>query len=499
MNYAHPPPDKFDFALARPRPAKCRDQSRKLDAMTTTTLNRTSEALNVDRKTVEAFRERLSGSLVLPSDSGYGAARRVWNGMIDKRPAVVAYCASVADVVESIGFARATGLLTAVRGGGHNIAGASVCDGGLVIDLSRMNPVTVDPQALTARAEGGALLADLDAATQAHGLATPTGLNSDTGLIGLTLGGGIGRLARKHGLSCDNMLSAEIVTADGRVLQSSERENADLFWGLRGGGGNFGVVTAITYRLHPLGPMVLAGSLDYGWRQARDALRRYAEFSVSAPDEVYADAALFTLPDGEPGVTISTFYVGPIGDGEPALRPLREVLTPIADRIGPTPYVELQRAADANFPHGERFYWKAQFLREITDAAIDELIERFPAAPSKRSLFVFQQVGGAIARVPASRTAYSNRSATHDCFPVSKWTDPSADEANIAWARDMYAAMQPFALDGVYVNNLGDEGEDRVKAAYGPNYDRLVALKRKYDPENLFRSNQNIRPQFERE
>ena len=461
--------------------------------MTTAALKRTSDVPTIDRKTVEAFGRRLSGSLVLPSDPSYNAARKVWNGMIDRRPGVIAYCASVADVVELIGFARATGLVTAVRGGGHNIAGASVCDGGLVIDLSRMNCVTADPKARTAHAEGGALLADLDAATQVHGLATTTGLNSDTGLIGLTLGGGIGRLARKHGLSCDNMPSAEIVTADGRVLNVSQHENADLFWGLRGGGGNFGVVTAITYRLHPLGPIALAGSLEYGWRQARAALRRYAEFSLSAPDEVYADAALFTRPDGEPGVTISTFYAGPIGDGELALRPLREGLTPIADRFGPTPYVELQKAADANFPHGERFYWKAQFLREITDAAIDALIERFPAAPSKRSLFVFQQVGGAIARVPASATAYANRSATHDCFPVSKWTDPSADEANIAWARDMYAAMQPFALDGVYVNNLGDEGEDRVRAAYGANYDRLVALKRQYDPENFFRLNQNIR------
>ena len=406
--------------------------------------------------------------------------------MIDKRPAVIAYCASVRDVVEfgrfracdrpphrrsrrRAQYRRRLGLRW--RPGYRSVA-HELRDGG---------PKSPRPRAH----EGGALLADLDAATQVHGLATPTGLNSDTGLIGLTLGGGIGRLARKHGLSCDNMLSAQIVTADGRVLHVSQDENADLFWGLRGGGGNFGVVTAITYRLHALGPIALAGSLDYGWRQARDALRRYAEFSVSAPDEVYADAALFTRPDGEPGVTISTFYAGPIGDGELALRPLREGLTPIADRIGPTPYVELQKAADANFPHGERFYWKAQFLREIMDAAIDALIERFPAAPSNRSLFVFQQVGGAIARTPTAATAYANRSATHDCFPVSKWTDPSADEANIAWARDMYAAMQPFALDGVYVNNLGDEGEDRVRAAYGANYDRLVALKRQYDPEKF--------------
>jgi FAD/FMN-containing dehydrogenase len=449
---------------------------------------------NIDEKGVEAFRRRFSGALVCRDDPGYDAARAVWNGMIDRRPALIAYCASRQDIVEAVDFARTTGILTAVRSGGHNIAGASLCDGGLVIDLSRMNRVTVDPLGRTARAEGGALLADLDAATQAHGLATTTGVNSDTGLIGLTLGGGIGRLGRKHGLSCDNMLSAEIVAADGHVLTASEHENADLFWGLRGGGGNFGIVTAITYRLHPLGPTVLAGSLVYEWKRVRDALRLYAEFSAAAPDALCADAALITMPDGNHGFAISAFYAGPMDEGERVLRPLRQALTPIADRIGPISYVELQKSGDASFPRGHRFYWKAQFLRRITAAAAEALIDRFPSVPSARSFFVFQQVGGAISRVPAAATAYANRDAAYDSFPVSIWSDPAADEANIAWAREMYAVLQPFGMGGVYVNNLGDEGADRVKAAYGENYDGLLMLKRKYDRDNLFRLNQNIHP-----
>lgn len=448
----------------------------------------------IDEGGIEALRRRLAGALVCRGDPGYDAARAVWNGMIDRRPALIAYCASREDVIEAVGFARTTGILTAVRGGGHNIAGACLCDGGLVIDLSRMNRVTVDPLRRTARAEGGALLADLDAATQVHGLATTTGVNSDTGLIGLTLGGGIGRLGRKHGLSCDNMLSAEVVTADGQVLTASEHENADLFWGLRGGGGNFGVVTAITYRLHPLGPTVLAGSLVYEWKRVRDALRLYAEFSAAAPDAVCADAALITMPDGDHGFAISAFYAGSVDEGERVLRPLRQALTPIADRIAPISYVELQKAGDASFPRGNRFYWKAQFLRAITEAAADALVDRFPSVPSPRSFFVFQQVGGAISRLPAAATAYANRSAAYDSFPVSIWSDPAADEANIAWAREMYAALRPFGMSGVYVNNLGDEGDERVKAAYGENYDRLVTLKRKYDRDNLFRLNQNIQP-----
>ncbi|MGC1354982.1 MAG: FAD-binding oxidoreductase [Xanthobacteraceae bacterium] len=414
--------------------------------------------------------------------------------MIDRRPALIAYCANRQDVIEAVHFSRTTGILTAVRSGGHNIAGASLCEGGLVIDLSRMNRVTVDPVSRTARAEGGALLADLDAATQVHALATTTGVNSDTGLIGLTLGGGIGRLGRKHGLSCDNMLSAEIVIASGQVLNASEHENADLFWGLRGGGGNFGIVTAITYQLHPLGRTVLVGSLVYEWKQVRDAVRLYAECSANAPDALCTDAALITMPDGSHGFAISAFYAGPIEEGERVLRQLRQAIPPLADRVGPISYAELQKAGDVSFPRGHRFYWKAQFLRQITDAAANALIDRFPSVPSPRSFFVFQQVGGAISRVPAAATAYANRDAAYDSFPVSIWSDPAADEANIGWAREMYTVLRPFGMGGVYVNNLGDEGHERVKAAYGENYDRLVTLKRKYDPDNLFRFNQNVHP-----
>ena len=441
-----------------------------------------------------AFRRRLSGSLVLPGDDDYHSARRVWNGMIDKRPAIIAYCAKPSDVVESIAVARETGLSIAVRAGGHNIAGKSLCEDGLVIDLSRMRRVAVDSDSRTAHAQGGALLADLDVASQAHGLATTTGVNSDTGLVGLTLGGGIGRLGRKHGLSCDNMLSAEVVTADGRILKASEDENADLFWALHGGGGNFGVVTEVVYRLHPLGPAVLAGSLIYRWRDARAALRLYAEFAAAAPDEISADAALATLPGGERAVSISAFYAGPLDEAERALEPLRSAIAPLEDRIRAIPYVELQRAGDATFPHGDRFFWKAQFLRSLPDAAIDALIDIYPAAPSIRSLFVLQQVGGAIARAPAEQSAYANRDAAFDAFPVSIWTDPAQDEANVTWASAAYEAMRPFGTNGVYVNNLGDEGEDRVMAAYGANYRRLAALKRKFDPTNLFRANQNVRP-----
>ncbi|HLX97945.1 MAG TPA: FAD-binding oxidoreductase [Roseiarcus sp.] len=436
----------------------------------------------------------MSGSLILPGDVDYHSARRVWNGMIDRTPAVIAYCATPSDVVESIAFARETGLAMAVRGGGHNIAGKSLCEDGLVVDLSRMRRVTVDSESRTARAEGGALLADLDVATQAHGLATTTGVNSDTGLVGLTLGGGIGRLGRRHGLSCDNMLSAEVVTADGRILNASEHENADLFWALRGGGGNFGVVTEVVYRLHSLGPMVLAGSLIYRWQDARAALRLYAEFAAAAPDEISADAALMTLPGGDRAVSISAFHAGPLEQAERALEPLRNAIPPLENRIRAIPYVELQRAGDATFPRGDRFFWKAQFLRTIPDAAIDTLIDIYPAAPSPRSLFVFQQVGGAIARATPEQSAYANRDAAFDAFPVSIWTDPARDEANIEWASAVYEAMRPFGTNGVYVNNLGDEGEDRVRAAYGANYRRLAALKRKFDPTNLFRANQNVRP-----
>jgi FAD binding domain/Berberine and berberine like len=440
------------------------------------------------------FRQRLRGDLVLPGDPDYEEARKVWNGAVSRKPAIVAYCAGPDDVVEAVTFARLRDQLVSVRGGGHNVAGCSVCDGGLVIDLSRMKGIAVDPERRTARAQAGLSLGEFDATTQAFGLATTMGVNSDTGMAGLTLGGGFGRLGRKYGLACDNLIAADVVTADGRLLRASAAENADLFWGIRGAGGNFGIVTALEYRLHSVGPTVLGGSLIYDWAQARDALRSYYEFSSSAPDELSADAALVTAPSGERLLSISVCYSGPVDEGERVLEPIRTHATPLEDQLAPISYVKLQSAGDSVFPRGRRYYWKAQFLRELTDAAIDTLLQTYATAPSVMSLAVLQQVGGAIARVPMSETAYGNRDAAYDCFPIAIWEDPANDEANIRWARELWTAMRRFSTGGVYANNLGDEGEDRVRAAYGDNYRRLVALKNKYDRGNFFRMNQNIRP-----
>jgi FAD binding domain/Berberine and berberine like len=449
---------------------------------------------DLEASAIAQLRKNLRGELVLPGHAGYDEARRVWNGMVDKRPMMVLYCAGPEDVIKAIHFARSQSVPVAVRSGGHNVAGLSVCDGGLVIDLSRMKRIEVDRERRIARAEAGLSLGEFDTATQACGLATTMGVNSDTGIAGLTLGGGFGKLGRKYGLTCDNLLAAEIVTADGRTLRASATENADLFWGIRGGGGNFGVVTAFEYRLHPLGPTLLAGSILYDYGHARDALRFYAEFSSNAPDELCLDAALVTAPSGERFFSISACYIGPIEEGEQAVKPLREYGAPVEDRIAPIPYLQIQSAGDSIFPRGRRYYWKAQFLRELTDAAIDALLAAYTTAPSVNALVVLQQVGGAIARVPKSATPYVNRDALYDCFPVAIWDDPADDEPNIGWARQFWNAMRPFSTGGVYANNLGDEGEDRVQAAYGENHPRLVALKNKYDPTNVFRLNQNIRP-----
>lgn len=443
---------------------------------------------------IESFRHALRGELVQPGAPGYEMARRVWNGAIDKRPALIAYCAGPDDVIAAVGFARSSGMPLAVRSGGHNVAGNSVCDGGLVIDLSRMKGMAVDPHKRTARAEAGLTLGEFDVATQAFGLATTMGVNSDTGIAGLTLGGGFGKLGRRFGLACDNLLAADVVTADGRLVRASPTENADLFWGLRGGGGNFGVVIAFEYRLHPIGPEVLAGSLVYGEAQTRDALKAYYAFSSKAPDALSADAALVTSPSGERVFTISLCYSSRLEEGERVIAPLRALCKPMEEKIAPVRYLQVQSAGDAVFPRGRRYYWKAQFLREIADEAVDALVQTYAAAPSVMALAVLQQVGGAIARVPATATAYAARDAAYDCFPIAIWDDPADETANIEWARNMWTAMRPFSTGAVYVNNLGDEGEDRVQAAYGPNYGRLVALKNKYDPANLFRLNQNIRP-----
>jgi FAD/FMN-containing dehydrogenase len=434
--------------------------------------------------------------VIVPGDVAYDQARKVWNGMVDRYPGAIVFCVGSDDVVAAVNFARSRSLLVAVRAGGHNIGGASACDDGLVIDLSRMKQIEVDPIRRTARAQAGLNLGEFDAATQAHGLATTMGVNADTGIAGLTLGGGFGKLGRKYGLSCDNLISAEIVTADGRLLHASATEHSDLFWAIRGGGGNFGIVTSFEYRLFPVGPMLLAGSIAYPYDRARDAMHFYQTFASTAPDELSLDAALATTPSGERVFGISACYVGPIDEGERAVKPLRAYGAPIQHQIGPRSYVEIQSAGDANFPRGRRYYWKAQFLRELSDPAIDTLLRAFASAPAD-SLLVLQHVGGAIARTPVTDTPYANRNALYDCFPISIWDDPEEDTTRIRWARELWEAMRPFSTGGVYANNLGEEGTERVAAAYGENYARLLALKNKYDPTNFFRLNQNIKPATE--
>jgi FAD/FMN-containing dehydrogenase len=463
-----------------------------MQPMTTTVRNEGASTL---MPALDALARDLGGGLVRPGDAGYHELRRLWNGMIDKRPAAIARCAGAGDVARALRAARELGLAVAVRGGGHSIAGQSACDAGLMIDLSPMKAITVDPARRVATAGAGVLLGELDAATQAHGLATTLGVNSDTGIAGLTLGGGIGRLGRSHGLACDNLLSAEVVLADGRIVGASERENADLFWGLRGGGGNFGVVTRFTYRLHPLGPAVLGGMLVWDWASAPEAMRLYARFCRQAPDGVDALGVLLTGPDGRPVFAVSAFFAGSIGDGEAVLAPIRHAAPrPAQDAVAPCAYTALQASADGLFPRGRRYWWKSHFLDALEDSAIDTLVDWFARVPSPMTVIGLQLFGGAVARVPVNATAFAHRSAAWDCIPIGIWEDPAQDEANIAWVRGLWQAMRGFATGGVYVNSLGDEGEERIRAAYGPNYARLVALKAEYDPDNVFRANQNIQP-----
>jgi len=443
---------------------------------------------------VAAFSSNLRGEVLRPDHIGYEGARKVWNGMIDKRPALIVRCAGVNDVVSAVRLAREHNLLVSVRGGGHNIAGKSVCEGGLMIDLSGMRSVQVDPVRRTARVDGGALLGDLDREAQGFGLATTAGVVTHTGVGGLTLGGGVGRLARKHGLACDNVLAVELVTAAGDVLRASATENADLFWGVRGGGGNFGVVTAFHFQLHPVGPKVLGGKVLHPLKQARAALEFYHEFSRTAPDELSSDGIFLTSPEGERVFAISVCYVGPIEQGERVLQPLRRFGPPLLDDIGEVLYTEVQAAADAFFPIGPRFYWKSHFLKEISGDMVEATASHFARSPSPQSLLVFQQFGGKVGRVGRSDTAFWHRDVQWDNFAVSVWTDPAQTRTHLEWAREWWDLMKRFSLGGEYVNNLGEEGDDRVRAAYGANYERLVALKNKYDPTNFFRLNANIRP-----
>jgi FAD/FMN-containing dehydrogenase len=447
----------------------------------------------IDEGAVQELAAGLRGELLRPEEDAYDTARAVFNGMIDKRPAMIIRCAGASDVIRGVDFARTRDLLLAVRSGGHNVAGKAVCDGGLMLDLSLMKGIRVDPARRTAQAESGLTLGEFDHETQAFGLATPLGVVSMTGIAGLTLGGGLGWLNGEHGLACDNLLSADVVTADGKLLTVSEEENRDLFWGIRGGGGNFGVVTSFEYRLHPIGP-VLAGGLRYSAGEARDALRFYHEFAGSCPDELTTSASLGRDPDGSLVAGITVCHCGDLEEGERVLRPLRSFGSPLEDSIRPVAYTTLQSAPDEGFPPGRQHYWKASFLKELTDEAIEVLVRFVSEMPSSSSGVGLQQMHGAASRVDPSATAFPHRDEHYDLLILSQWADPADSEENVRWTRELFGAMQPFFGEGVYVNNLGEEEGNRVEEAYGEHFERLVALKDRYDPTNLFRLNQNVRP-----
>ena len=445
------------------------------------------------------------GRLIKAGDADYDSARKVWNGAIDRYPRLIARCIGTTDVVAAVRFAQHHDLEVAIRGGGHNVAGTAVCDDGIVIDLSAMRGVRVDPKGRSASVQGGALWGDVDNETQAHGLATTGGIVSHTGVAGLTLGGGVGWLMRKHGLTVDNLLAVDVVTADGELLRASEDEHPDLFWALRGGGGNFGVVTSFEFRLHSVGPTVMAGPIFWDASDARDVLRCYRDFIGDAPDALGTVVRFGTAPPlavipedlhWRPVVMVGTCYAGAIEDGERALRPLRTSRTPLLDLVGPTPYVGFQSALDSTVVHGWSYYWKSTYLPELRDDLIDVLAEHAFSCSSPRSYVAMFHLNGAVSRVADGVTAFGNRQASHAITLDAVWR-PGEDfgERDTAWTREFFAALGRFR-EGVYVNFLGgDEDPDRVREAYGDSvYDRLVDIKTTYDPDNVFHHNQNIRP-----
>jgi FAD/FMN-containing dehydrogenase len=455
-----------------------------------------------DDETTAAFATDLRGDLLGPTDEAYDQARTVWNAMVDRHPALIVQCAGAADVIEAVEFAREQGLGVSVKGGGHNIAGRAVGDDALMIDLSAMNGVTVDPEARTARVEPGVVLNEFDHETQAFGLATPVGYNSTTGIAGLTLGGGFGWLSRKYGMTVDNLLSADVVTAEGELVHASESENEELFWGLRGGGGNFGVVTSFQYRLHEVGPEVLSGPIVHRFEDTAAVLREYREFAASAPDEaavwfvIRAAPPMPFIPEthhGETVLILAAFYAGETSEGERVLAPLRAIGDPIVDAVGPHSYAGWQQAFDGLAEPGARNYWKSHNFVEITDGMIDTFVEYGGRLPSAATEIACAQLGGAINDVPVGATAYPHRDAEFVMNLHTQWTEPSRDDACIAWAREMHEAMAPHATGGVYSNFVPEEVGD-ARAAYRENYDRLVEVKTEWDPENVFRLNHNVEP-----
>jgi len=451
---------------------------------------------------IEELKNSLRGEILLPGDDAYESARKIWNAMVDKRPALIARCATTSDVVHAVNFARDNAVLLAVRGGGHNIAGNAVCDDGIVIDLSQMKAASVDADKRRITIEGGATLADLDAATQAHSLATPVGINSTTRVAGLTLGGGFGWLSRKYGMTIDNLESAEVVTAAGEVVRASSVEHPDLFWALRGGGGNFGVVTRFEFRLHPVGPNVLSGLIIYSLSEAKSVLQRYRDFAAKAPDDLSVWTLLRQAPPlpflpkevhGKEIVALALLYAGDTKQGEPLIEPLRKFGTPVGEHVGVQPYTAWQQAFDPLLTAGARNYWKSHNFSTLSDGLFDVVIEYVGRLPSPQCEIFFGALGGATARPTPDSAAYPHRDAQFVMNFHGRWEDPADDARCIGWARDFFNASTPFASGGVYVNFLTADEGDRVRAAYGSNYHRLAQMKRKYDPKNLFRMNQNIK------
>jgi hypothetical protein len=453
-----------------------------------------TKGMVVSHDRIEGFQAAFRGELIKPGDSGYEAARKIWNASIDRHPGVIARCSGVADVIAAVNFARENELLVAVRGGGHNVSGKALCDDGIVIDLSGMRGIHVDAENHSARVQGGATLRDVDRETHVFGLAVPAGVISKTGIAGLTLGGGVGWLVRKYGLTCDNVLSFDIVTADGKPRVASANENEDLFWALRGGGGNFGIVTSFEFRVHPV-RTVLGGLVTYPRDRAVEVLQFYRDFTQSAPEELTAYAALVHTPDGIPAVAVIACYCGDVAEGEQVFKSLRTFSSPIVDGIQIMPFPQMQTLLDAAFPDGNHNYWKSTFLRELSDDAIAVLVEHANRATSPLSGVTIEYYGGVASRVGVSETAFAQRQAQYDVAILAQWVDPGESRRHVGWARGLADSMRPFSSRAYFLNFLGEEEEDTIKAAFGPNYDRLTSIKKKYDPENFFCMNQNINPE----
>jgi FAD/FMN-containing dehydrogenase len=463
------------------------------------------ERTSLDDEAIGRFNERMRGEVLTPEHPDYDDVRKLWNGMHDKRPALIARCTGTADIVASVNFAREEGLLLAVRGGGHNVAGNASVDGGLMIDLSLMRGVHIDPARRTARVGPGARWGDFDREAQLFGLATTGGEVSTTGIAGFTLGGGMGTLQRKYGLACDNLISAQVVTASGDVITASESDHPDLFWAIRGGGGNFGVVSSFEYQLHPVGPELYAATVIYPHADGPNLLRKWHEFTKTAPDEVTTQVLIWSMPPlpdvpeemhGDPILTFVGVYSGPVHEGEVALRPLRELGDPIADLSGPAPYVQIQSDFDPFFPDGDLYYWKSLFVDDLSEVISEVMLRQAIEVRPNEAALVVRQLGGAVARVPESATAFGNRSAGFNVSYDALWQDPTHSEENIAWVRSSWTELQQMTGGGVYLNfaGFGEDVAALAKAGHQSNLDRLREVKRLYDPMNLFRSNINIRP-----